>query len=101
MDPDFESTNPIVIRSHSEIQLCTYTVFPATPAKFLLQGNKYTEEEYDMSSREKSSTMENVQKDIQCLRKVFSIVRLVKATHPEDQDTADGSGLSACDDDSR
>lgn len=42
--------------------------------------------------------MESVQKDIQCLRKVFSIVRLVKAAHPEDRDTADGS---ACDDDSR
>lgn len=54
-----------------------------------------------MSSREESSTMESVQKDIQCLRKVFSIVRLVKAAHPEGQDTADGSGLSACDDDSR
>ncbi len=54
-----------------------------------------------MSSREESSTMENVQKDIQCLRKVFSIVRLVKATHPEDHDTEDGSGLSAGDDDSR
>lgn len=54
-----------------------------------------------MSSREESSTMENVQKDIQCLRKVFSIVRLVKAAHPEDRDTADGSTLSACDDDSR
>ena len=37
----FESTDPIVIRSHSWILLCTYTVFPATPAKFLLQGNKY------------------------------------------------------------
>lgn len=45
--------------------------------------------------------MESVQKDIQCLRKVFSIVRLVKAAPPEDRDTADGSGLSACDDDSR
>ena len=45
--------------------------------------------------------MESVQKDIQCLRKVFSIVRLVKAAPPEDGDTADGSGLSACDDDSR
>lgn len=54
-----------------------------------------------MSSKEESSTMESVQKDIQCLRKVFSIVRLVKATPPESQDTADGSGLSACDDDSR
>lgn len=54
-----------------------------------------------MSSKEESSTMESVQKDIQCLRKVFSIVRLVKAAHPEDRDTADGSGLSACDDDSR
>lgn len=54
-----------------------------------------------MSSREESSTMESVQKDIQCLRKVFSIVRLVKAAHPEDHDTEDGSGLSACDDDSR
>lgn len=54
-----------------------------------------------MSSKEESSTMESVQKDIQCLRKVFSIVRLVKAAPPEDQDTADGSGLSACDDDSR
>lgn len=54
-----------------------------------------------MSSKEESSTMESVQKDIQCLRKVFSIVRLVKATHPEDRDTADGSTLSACDDDSR
>ena len=37
----FKSTDPIVIRSHSWILLCTYTVFPATPAKFLLQGNKY------------------------------------------------------------
>lgn len=54
-----------------------------------------------MSSKEESSTMESVQKNIQCLRKVFSIVRLVKATHPEGQDTADGSTLSACDDDSR
>lgn len=45
--------------------------------------------------------MESVQKDIQCLRKVFSIVRLVKAAPPEDQDTADGSGLSTGDDDSR
>ena len=45
--------------------------------------------------------MENVQKDIQCLRKVFSIVRLVKVTHPEDRDTADGSELSTGDDDSR
>ncbi len=54
-----------------------------------------------MSSREESSTMESVQKDIQCLRKVFSIVRLVKAAHPEDHDTEDGSTLSACDDDSR
>lgn len=45
--------------------------------------------------------MESVQNDIQCLRKVFSIVRLVKAAPPEDRDTADGSGLSACDDDSR
>lgn len=67
----FESADPIVIRSHSCIHLCTYAVFPATPAKFLLQGNKYTEEEYDMSSKEESSTMENVQKDIQCLRKFF------------------------------
>lgn len=54
-----------------------------------------------MSSKEESSTMESVQKDIQCLRKFFSIVRLVKAAHPEDQDTADGSTLSAGDDDSR
>lgn len=54
-----------------------------------------------MSSKEESSTMESVQKDIQCLRKVFSMVRLVKAAHPEDRDTADGSTLSACDDDSR
>lgn len=54
-----------------------------------------------MSSKEESSTMESVQKDIQCLRKVFSIVRLVKAAHPEGRDTADGSTLSACDDDSR
>lgn len=45
--------------------------------------------------------MESVQKDIQCLRKVFSIVRLVKAAHPEDHDTEDGSTLSACDNDSR
>ena len=37
----FESADLIVIRSHSGIQLCTYTVFPATHAKFLLQGNKY------------------------------------------------------------
>ena len=54
-----------------------------------------------MSSKEESSTMESVQKDIQCLRKVFSIVRLVKAAPPEGQDTADDSGLSAGDDDSR
>lgn len=54
-----------------------------------------------MSSKEESSTMESVQKDIQCLRKVFSIVRLVKAAPPEDRDTADGSGLSTGDDDSR
>lgn len=54
-----------------------------------------------MSSKEESSTMESVQKDIQCLRKVFSIVRLVKAAPPEDRDRADGSTLSACDDDSR
>lgn len=54
-----------------------------------------------MSSKEESSTMESVQKDIQCLRKVFSIVRLVKAAHPEDRDGADGSGLSTGDDDSR
>lgn len=45
--------------------------------------------------------MENVQKDIQCLRKFFSIVRLVKVTHPEDRDRADGSELSTGDDDSR
>uniref|UniRef100_UPI004029C63B hypothetical protein n=1 Tax=Dialister sp. TaxID=1955814 RepID=UPI004029C63B len=38
---DFESADPIVIRSHSGIQLCAYAVFPATHAKFLLQGNKY------------------------------------------------------------
>ena len=37
----FESADPIVIRSHSGIQLCAYAVFPATHAKFLLQGNKY------------------------------------------------------------
>ena len=37
----FESTDPIVIRSHSGIRLCAYAVFPATHAKFLLQGNKY------------------------------------------------------------
>ena len=37
----FESADLIVIRSHSGIQLCTYAVFPATHAKFLLQGNKY------------------------------------------------------------
>lgn len=54
-----------------------------------------------MSSKEESSTMESVQKDIQCLRKVFSIVRLVKAAPPEDWDTADGSELSTGDDDSR
>lgn len=54
-----------------------------------------------MSSKEESSTMESVQKDIQCLRKVFSIVRLVKAAPPEDRDTADGSELSTGDDDSR
>ena len=54
-----------------------------------------------MSSKEESSTMESVQKDIQCLRKVFSIVRLVKAAHPEAHDTEDGSTLSAGDDDSR
>lgn len=45
--------------------------------------------------------MESVQKDIQCLRKFFSIVRLVKAAPPEDRDTADGSELSTGDDDSR
>lgn len=54
-----------------------------------------------MSSKEESSTMESVQKDIQCLRKVFSMVRLVKAAPPEDRDTADGSELSTGDDDSR
>ena len=54
-----------------------------------------------MSFREESSTMENVQRDIQCLRKIFSIVRLVKAAHPEGRDTADDSGLSARDDDRR
>lgn len=54
-----------------------------------------------MSSKEESSTMESVQKDIQCLRKVFSIVRLVKAAPPEGRDTADGSELSTGDDDSR
>lgn len=54
-----------------------------------------------MSSKEESSTMESVQKDIQCLRKVFSIVRLVKAAPPEDRDTADGSELSTGDDDNR
>lgn len=54
-----------------------------------------------MSSKEESSTMESVQKDIQCLRKVFSIVRLVKAAPSEDRDTADGSELSTGDDDSR
>ena len=54
-----------------------------------------------MSSKEESSPMESVQKDIQCLRKVFSIVRLVKAAPPEDRDTADGSELSTGDDDSR
>lgn len=43
-----------------------------------------------MSSREESSTMENVQKDIPCLRKFFSIVRLVKVTPPEGRDRADG-----------
>lgn len=37
----FESADLIVIRSHSCIQLCAYAVFPATHAKFLLQGNKY------------------------------------------------------------
>ena len=37
----FESADPIVIRSHSGIQLCTYAVFPAIHAKFLLQGKKY------------------------------------------------------------
>lgn len=42
------------------------------PCKVSFTGEKYTEEEYDMSSREESSTKENVQKDIQCLRKVFS-----------------------------
>lgn len=43
-----------------------------------------------MSSREEPLTMESVQKDIPCLRKVFSIVRLVKAAPPEDRDRADG-----------
>ena len=37
----FESADPIVIRSHSGIHLCAYAVFPATHAKFLLQGSKY------------------------------------------------------------
>lgn len=45
--------------------------------------------------------MESVQKDIQCLRKVFSMVRLVKATQPKGRDTASTLGLSPCDDDSR
>ena len=38
---DFKSADLIVIRSHSGIQLCAYTVSPATHAKFLLQGSKY------------------------------------------------------------
>ena len=37
----FESADLFVIRSHSCIHLCAYAVFPATHAKFLLQGNKY------------------------------------------------------------
>lgn len=37
----FESADLIVIRSHAGIQLCAYAVFPATHAKFLLQGSKY------------------------------------------------------------
>ena len=37
----FESADLFVIRSHSGIQLCACTVFPATHAKFLFQGNKY------------------------------------------------------------
>lgn len=45
--------------------------------------------------------MESVQQDIQCLRKVFSMVRLVKATQPKGRDTASTLGLSPCDDDSR
>ena len=62
----------------------------SVPCKVSFTGEKYTEEEYDMSSREESSTKENVQKDIQCLRKVFFIVRLVKVTPPEGRDRADG-----------
>ena len=45
--------------------------------------------------------MESVQQDMQCLRKVFSMVRLVKATQPKGRDTASTLGLSPCDDDSR
>lgn len=36
-----------------------------------------------MSSKEEPLTMEKVQQEIQCLRKVFSIVRLVEATPPK------------------
>lgn len=54
-----------------------------------------------MSAKEEPLTMENVQGEIQCLRKVFSMVRLVKATQPKGRDTASTLGLSPCDDDSR
>lgn len=54
-----------------------------------------------MSSKKEPLTMESVQQDMQCLRKVFSMVRLVKATQPEGRDTASTLGLSPCDDDSR
>ena len=46
-----------------------------------------------MSSKKEPLTMESVQQDMQCLRKVFSMVRLVKATQPKGRDTASTLGL--------
>lgn len=54
-----------------------------------------------MSSKKEPLTMESVQQDMQCLRKVFSMVHLVKATQPKGRDTASTLELSPCDDDSR
>lgn len=45
-----------------------------------------------MSSKEEPLTMEKVQQEMQCLRKVFSIVRLVEATQPKGKAAA----LSPC-----
>lgn len=45
-----------------------------------------------MSSKEEPLTMEKVQQEMQCLRKVFSIVRLVEATQPKGKAAA----LSLC-----